>query len=118
MGRRRLFFVLAAGAVLLLLFANCMPVAMSGEEAAQCCASTHCSPATKMESCCKTPLSAHAPSVMVKARVSMVAPIPKVARWVSSLQVASYKPVRPVHADDIPLFSPPDLCTLHASFLI
>jgi hypothetical protein len=117
MGIRRLFFVLAAGAVLLLLFADCMPVATPGEQTAQCCASTHCSPATKMESCCKTPLTAHAPSVMVKARVSMAVPIPEIARRVSSLQIARYKPGRRVVAD-IPLFSPPDLYTLHASFLI
>jgi hypothetical protein len=70
-----------------------------------------------MESCCKTPVSAHAPSVMVKARVSMAAPIPKIAGRVSSLQIVSYKPNRPVLAD-IPLFSPPDLYTLHVSFLI
>jgi hypothetical protein len=117
MGVRRLFFVLAAGAVLLLLFADCMPMATPGEQASQCCASTQCSPATKMESCCKTPLSAHAPSVMVKARVSMAAPIPKITGRVSSLQIARHKPERPVVAD-IPLFSPPDLYTLHASFLI
>jgi hypothetical protein len=117
MGVKRLFFVLASGAVLLLLFADCMPVAMPGEQAAQCCASTQCPSATKMESCCKTPLSAHAPSMMVKARVSMAVPIPKITRRVSSLQIARHKPERPVVAD-IPLFSPPDLYTLHASFLI
>ena len=117
MGVRRLFFVLAAGAVLLLLFADCMPLATPGEQAAQCCASTHCSPATKMESCCKTPLTAHAPSVMVKTRVSMAAPIPNISGRVSSLQIPRYKPGRPVVAN-IPLFSPPDLYTLHSSFLI
>ena len=117
MGVRRLFFVLAAGAVLLLLFADCMPLATPGEEATQCCASTHCSPATKMESCCKTPLTAHAPSVMVKARVSMAVPIPETTGRVSSLQIARHRPERPVVAE-IPLFSPPDLYTLHASFLI
>jgi hypothetical protein len=117
MGVRQLFFVLAAGAVLLLLFADCMPVATAGEQAAKCCASTPCSPATKMESCCKTPLSAHAPSVMVKARVSMAVPIPEIIGRVSSLQIARYKPERPVVAY-IPLFSPLDLYTLHASFLI
>jgi hypothetical protein len=117
MGVRRLFLVLAAGAVLLLLFADCMPVGTIGEQASQCCASTHCSPATKMESCCKTPLTAHAPSVMVKARVSMAAPIPNITGRVSSLQIARHKAERPVVAD-IPMFSPPDLYTLHASFLI
>ena len=117
MGVRRLFFVLASGAVLLLLFADCMPVATPGEQAAQCCASMQCSPATKMESCCKTPLLAHAPSVMVKARVSMAVPIPEITRRVSSLQIARYTPELPVVAE-IPLFSPPDLYTLHASFLI
>jgi hypothetical protein len=117
MGVRRLFFVLAAGAVPLLLFADCMPMATPGEQAAQCCAAMHCSPATKMESCCKTPLTAHAPSVMVKARVSMAAPIPKIAGRVSSLQIAHYNPQRPVVAA-IQLFSPPDLYTLYASFLI
>src|SRR5713101_8071578 len=108
MGVRCFFFVLAAGAMLLLLFADCMPMATPGEQAAQCCASMHCSPATKMESCCKTPLTAHAPSVMVKARVSMAAPIPKIAGWISSPHIARYKPERPVVAD-IQLFSPPDL---------
>jgi len=117
MGVRRLFFVPAAGAVLLLLFADCMTAATPGEQASQCCASMKCSPATKMESCCKTPLSAHAPSVMVKARVSMAVPIPKIAERVSSLQIARYMAGRRVVAD-IPMFSPPDLYTLHASFLI
>lgn len=117
MGVRRLFFVLAAGAVLLFLFADCMPMAAAGEQAAQCCASTHCSPATKMESCCKSPLTAHAPSMMVKARVSMAAPILKIARLVSSLQIGRSKSERPMVAE-IQLFSPPDLYTLHASFLI
>ncbi len=117
MGVRRLLFVLATGAVLLLLFADCMPVATPGEQASQCCASTHCSPATKMESCCKTPLTAHAPSVMVKARASMTAPIPKIIGRVSSLQIARPKTERPVVAA-IQLFSPPDLYTLHSSFLI
>ncbi|SRR6266849_4509951 len=117
MGVRRLFFVLAAGAAFLLLFADCMPVATAGEQAAKCCASTPCSPATKMESCCETPLSGHAPSVMVKARVSMAAPIPEITGRVSSLQIERYKPERPVVAD-VPLFSPPDLYTLHASLLI
>jgi hypothetical protein len=70
-----------------------------------------------MEGCCKTPLAAHTPSVMVKACVSVAAPIPRIAGRGSSLQIARYKPGRPVVAD-IPLFSPPDLYTLHASFLI
>jgi hypothetical protein len=117
MGVRRLFFVLAAGAVLMHLFEDCMPVATPGEQASQCCASMRCSPATKMESCCKTPLSAHAPSAMVKARVSMAAPIPKITGRVPSLQIARSKLEHPLVAD-IPLFSPPDLYTLHSSFLI
>src|ERR1700693_2185105 len=49
---KRLFLVLAAGALLLLQFADCMSAMTPDQESMHCCGSMPCTPAQQKHDCC------------------------------------------------------------------
>src|SRR5260221_5349519 len=74
---KRLFLMLAAGALLLLQFVDCMSAMTPDPKSMQCCGSMPCTPAHQSVDCCKTmaspqivnmrqpekPVSLHAPTI-------------------------------------------------------
>src|SRR5260370_33232484 len=71
---KRLFLVLAAGALLFLQFADCMSAMMQDQQSMKCCGSMPCTPANQSHDCCKAMVSAQAPNMLPSARVSLNAP--------------------------------------------
>jgi hypothetical protein len=114
---KRLFLVLAAGALLLLQFADCMSAVTPDQQSMQCCGSMHCTPANHKHDCCKTMVSAHAPNMLPAARVSLNAPAVVNIQHLATLETARPPTVRPVTVE-AQQHSPPELYTLHASLLI
>jgi hypothetical protein len=117
MSGKRLFLVLAVGAVLLLQVADCASAMAPDQQSMKCCSSMPCSPANKIQGCCKTMISAPAPSMIVKARVSVSAPPVVIVLYTFATEIVRHTSIPPatlvVQKD-----SPPELYTLHGSLLI
>ena len=114
---KRLFLVLAAGALLFLQFADCMSAMTPDQESMQCCGSMPCTPANQSHDCCKAMVSGQSSNMVPAALVSLhapvivtIAPLPftAIGRLVSS----------PRRVAEALQHSPPELYTLHASLLI
>lgn len=114
---KRLFLVLAAGALLLLQFADCMSAMTPEHESMQCCESMPCTPANQSHDCCKAMVSGESSNMIPTGRVSLHAPVivtvdplpfTAIGRLVSS----------PLCAAEAPQHSPPELYSLHVSLLI
>ena len=114
---KRLFAVLAAGAVLFLQYADCMSAITADPQSMQCCGSMPCNPANMSHDCCKTMLSSHASSVLPAAHVSLPAPSATVTDYLSVPEIIGLTAALRPHWE-APQHSPPELYTLHASFLI
>jgi len=112
-----LFFVLAAGAILLLQFAECITGATPSRQTMQCCRSMPCTPANKSHDCCKTMISAHTPSMVPMARVSLEAPTVTVVEYPATHEIARFTPLHHL-AVEAQQHSPPELYTLNVSLLI
>ena len=117
MSGKRLFLVLALGAVLVLQIADCASAMTPDQQSMQCCGSMPCSPANKTQGCCKTMNSAPAPNVIVKARVSVTAP-PVDVVWYASMTEFVRRTATPPAKVEVQEYSPPELYTLHAALLI
>jgi hypothetical protein len=114
---KRLFLALAAGALLLLQFADCMSSMTPDQQSMQCCASMPCNPANQSHDCCKTMVSSHAASILPTAHISLSAPAAVVTDYLQAHEIIGFAAVlRP--QSEAPQHSPPDLYTLHASLLI
>jgi hypothetical protein len=112
---KRIFLTLAVAALLLLQFADCMSAMAPDPHSMQCCGSMPCTPSNQTHDCCKTMVSAHAPSMLPASRVSLGPPAAVLIEHIPTLEnVVLIKRV----AVEIQLHSPPDLYTLNASFLI
>jgi hypothetical protein len=114
---KRSFLALAAVAVLLLQFADCMSALTPDQQTMQCCGSMPCTPANKSHDCCKTAISGLTPSVLPTARVSLSAPLLAVIEPQLGLEIARFVPVIPQPAE-AQQHSPPELYTLYVSLLI
>ena len=115
---QRLFFVLVAGAFLLLQFADCItPATPDKQTTMQCCRTMPCTPANKTHDCCKTMISAPAPNMLPTARVSLNAPVVAAIEHSPTLDIPRFAPVAPV-AVEAQQHSPPELYTLNVSLLI
>jgi hypothetical protein len=114
---KRLFLVLAAGALLLLQFADCMSAVTPDQESMKCCGSMPCTPANQSHDCCKAMVSAQSPNILPTARVSLNAPAITLVGPLASFEVVRLVPL-PLVAVEAPQHSPPELYTLHASLLI
>jgi hypothetical protein len=117
MNCKRLFVLLAAGALLFLQFADCMSAMTPDHESMKCCGSMPCTPANQSHDCCKAMVSGHDPSVLPSAPVSLHPPAVVAIEYAPKLEIAGYAPVPPVTVE-AQQHSPPDLYTLHASLLI
>ena len=114
---KKLFLVLAAGALLLLQFADCMSAMTPDQQSMECCASMPCTPANHSHGCCKTMTSAQTPNMLPTARVSLNAPTIAAVEYASTIEIARSSAVSFV-AVEVQQHSPPELYTLHLSLLI
>jgi hypothetical protein len=117
MSGKRLFLVLAAGAVLLLQAADCAAAMAPDQQSMKCCGSMPCSPANKIQGCCKTMISAPAPIMIVKARVSVSAPPVAAIGHTRMTEFVRHVSVPPATLE-VQENSPPELYTLHSALLI
>jgi hypothetical protein len=117
MSCKRLFLVLAAGALLLLQFADCMSAMTPDQESMKCCGSMPCTPANQSHDCCKAMVSGQSPNMLPTARVSLNAPVITLVEPLASVEIVRLVSL-PLGAVDAPQHSPPELYTLHASLLI
>jgi hypothetical protein len=76
-----------------------------------------CSPANKIQGCCKTMNSAPAPSMIVKARVSVGAPPVVAVRHAPIAEFVGHSSIPPATVK-VQQDSPPELYTLYAALLI
>lgn len=114
---KRLFFPLAALALLLLQLGNCMPAMAMNAGAMQCCGSMPCTPANQSQGCCKNMLSASAPNMLPGHHVALHGPAVAALEYPLVAEILRYAP-DPYSIIEAPQHSPPDLYTLHASLLI
>jgi hypothetical protein len=114
---KRLFWVMAAGALFLLQFANCMSAMTPDQQSMECCASMPCTPANHSHGCCKTMTSAQTPNMLPAVSGSVHAPAVAIVEYPQTLEIARSVPV-PLAAIEAQQHSPPELYTLHASLLI
>jgi hypothetical protein len=117
MNRKRLFLLLAVGAMLLLQAADCASAMAPDQQSMKCCGSMPCSPTNKTHGCCKTMSSVPTPSVIVKARVSVNAPPVVATRYTSMIEFVRRASAPPATLEEQE-YSPPELYTLHAALLI
>jgi hypothetical protein len=117
MMNKRLFSALAAGALFVLLFADCMSAMTPDQQSAQCCGSMPCTPANQSHDCCKAMISVRAPTMLPSARVSLNAPAAVVSQNIPMLEIGRSTPASSATVvSDVP--SPQELYTLHGSLLI
>jgi len=114
---RRLSLVLAAGALLLLQFADCMSAMTPDEESMQCCGSMPCTPANQSHDCCKAMGSGQSSNLLPTARVAVYVPAIALIEPLATREMARVFS-RPFNIVEVQQSSPPDLYTLHASLLI
>jgi len=117
MVRRTTFLVLAVVAVLFLPFADCMSAMSLDQQSMQCCGSMPCDPSNQSHDCCKSMVSSQSPSVLPAAHITLHPPLMFVADVLPSALVSQL--FEATTADfAAPQHSPPELYTLHSSFLI
>jgi hypothetical protein len=117
MARKITFVVLAVVGVLLVQFADCMSAMTQDQQSMQCCGSMPCDPSNQSHDCCKSMVSSQSPSVLPAAHVSMHPPVMFVA---DVMPAPLLQQIFEATSADLaaPQHSPPELYTLHCSFLI
>jgi len=116
MSRKRLCLILAVGALLLLQFADCMAAFSQDQQAMQCCGTSTCTPANQSR-CCKTMNSTETPMMVLTAGASLDMPAVVVERT-PVLDTAMLTSLKSTEFEEVQLYSPPELYTLHSSLLI
>lgn len=114
---KKLFLMLAAGALLLLQFADCMSAMTPDQQSMKCCDSMPCTPANQNHDCCKNMVSERVPNVLPSAKVALHVPTLAIVEFTGTLEIARALPVTHVTVE-AQQHSPPELYTLHASLLI
>jgi len=114
---KRLFLVLAVGALVLLQFTDCMAAMKPDQESMKCCGSMQCMRANQSHDCCKRMASEQSPNMLPAGHVSLHPPTIVLVESLVSFEIARV-PSLPSGAVDAPQHSPPELYTLHASLLI
>ena len=117
MVRKTTFVMLAAVAILLLQFADCMSAMTQDQQSMQCCGSMPCDPSNQSHDCCKSMASSHSPSVLPVAHVTLHPPMMDVADILPTSQVLELSKA-PLTEFAAPQHSPPELYTLHSCLLI
>jgi len=117
MVRRTTLLGLAVVSVLFLQFADCMSAMTLDQQSMQCCGSMPCEPSNQHHDCCKSMVSSQSPSVLPAAHISLHPPVMFVADVLRSPLAPQL--LEATRADlAAPQHSPPELYTLHSSFLI
>ena len=114
---KKLPLVLAAAALLLLQFGDCVSAMSRKQQSMKCCASMPCTPANQSQGCCKNMTSAKAPSMLPAQHASLHGPTVTVIAYPQILAIVRWAPAPSVMIE-APQHSPPELYTLHASLLI
>jgi hypothetical protein len=114
---KKLFLILAVGAVLFLQLADCMAAFSEDQQVMHCCGTSVCIPANQSHDCCKAMASAEAPILLVKVRVSLDMPAVAIVDRAPVSESVNFTPLfsAPFEPQQ---FSPPELYTLYSSFLI
>jgi hypothetical protein len=87
------------------------------QQSMQCCGSMPCDPSNQSHDCCKSMVSSQSPSALPAAQISLLAPVMFVADVLPSPFISQFSVT--ARADfAAPQHSPPELYTLHSSFLI
>src|SRR5215471_13359738 len=117
MARKTTFVVLAVAAMLLLQFADCMAAVTQDQQSMQCCGSMPCDRSNQSHECCKSMVSSQSPGVLPAAHVTLLPPAMMVAGVLPPQAVLAFSDTG--RSDFVvPEYSPPELYTLHSSFLI
>jgi hypothetical protein len=117
MARKTTLLILAIVAVLFLQFADCMSAMTEDQQSMQCCGSMPCDPSNQSHDCCKSMAWSQSPSLLPAPHVTLHLPAILVVDKLPSPLVVEFS--EPARAEfPAPQHSPPDLYTLHSSFLI
>jgi hypothetical protein len=115
--RRVTFLVLALVALFALQFADCLSPMSADQQMMQCCGSMPCNQANQAHDCCKTMVASQSSSVRPAQQTALsVPPADGLVRLLAS-EVFVFAEVSP-SSFEAPQHSPPELYTLHSSFLI
>ena len=114
---KRLLLVLAAGALSLLQFGDCMSRTAQDQQDMKCCASMPCTPSNHGQHCCKKMASARTPDMLRAEYVSLHGPMVTAVEYPLMLEIVRSTPAPSVKVS-AQQHSPPDLYTLNASLLI
>src|SRR6185437_13695658 len=114
---KRLFFVGVLLALASLQIGECM-AAMSGNAAAmRCCRSMPCTPANHSQGCCKNMVSTQVPAILPGHHASLHSPAVAAIEYRANTEILPHPP-EPSLTVPAQQHSPPELYTLHSSFLI
>src|SRR5213594_1600467 len=114
---KRILMVVALVALLGLQFADCASAMTQDQQSMQCCGSMPCDPSNQTHDCCKGMVSSQSPSVLPVAHVTLHPPVMDVANTLPTPRVLELSQA-PLTKFAAPQHSPPELYTLHSSFLI
>src|SRR5258707_7430444 len=114
---KRLLIVGAIAGLLGLQFADCLSAMTQDPQSMQCCGSMPCDPSNQSHDCCKSMVSSQSPSVLPAAHVTLHPPAMEMADILPTPQVLELCQA-PLTEFAAPQHSPPELYTLHSSFLI
>jgi hypothetical protein len=117
MARKTTFVILAVFAVLLLHFGDCMAAMTQDQQSMQCCGSMPCDPSNQSHDCCKSMVSSQSASLLPASHVSLHPPVLFVTDVLPSPQIPQFSETLSF-ALAAPQHFPPELYTLHSSFLI
>jgi hypothetical protein len=117
MVRKTTFVLFAFVSILLLQFADCMSAMTQDPESRQCCSSMPCDGSNQSHECCKTMVSSQAPTVLLSSHETLHPPAIVVARIVPPHAALAVSDTGRFDFA-VPEYSPPELYTLHSSFLI
>src|SRR5260370_7005852 len=75
MVRKNTFVMVAAVAILLLQFSDCLSAMTMDQQSMQCCGSIPCDPSNQSHDCCKSMASSQSPSVLPVGHVPLPPPV-------------------------------------------
>lgn len=115
--RKVTFLVLALTALFVLQFADCFSPMSADQQTMECCGSMPCNPTNHSHDCCKTMVSSQSSSALAVEHSSLNVAIAAVVDHLSTPEVIVFAEISPSRFE-APQHSPPELYTLHSSFLI
>ena len=117
MVRKTTFVMVAVVAILLLQFGDCMSAMTQDQQSMQCCGSMPCDLSNQSHNCCKKMVSSQFPSLLPASGVTLHVPVMVAADILPLPRLLHFSEA--AHPDfGVSQHSPPELYTLHSSFLI